>query len=102
MNKKSDTIDEYKSNLSLITAVSNAENIFNQAMSELQQIIDNSNFLEALKVINNKGLLPYTQLTAYFGWRKDYYIDYVLRLLCVNDEVGKSMRKAFRAYITID
>ncbi|HUM85097.1 MAG TPA: DUF4435 domain-containing protein [Lachnospiraceae bacterium] len=102
INKKSDSIDEYKANLSTIANVSNAEEIFNQTISELQKIVDDSNFLLALKVINNKGLLPYTQLPNYFGWKKDYYIDYVLLLLNINDESGQALRNAIKSFIVID
>lgn len=102
ISKKADSIDEYMSNLSLIATASNAEEIFNQTIGELQQIVDTSDFLAALKVINNKGLLPFTQLPNCFGWKKDYYINYILCLTSVNDESGQKLRNAFRNYILIE
>ena len=70
-------------------------------MKRLQHIIDNADYLGALKVINNKGLLPYTELSSCFGWKKDYYIDYVLRLLNVGDEMSIRLKNVFKEYIKI-
>ena len=41
------------------------------------KIIDEKDSIAALRVINNKGLLPFTNLTNAFGWKRQYYIDYV-------------------------
>lgn len=50
-------------------------------------------------MINNKGLLSYTKLPNKFGWKKDYYIDYVLLLLGKGDEVAEELKQVFRRYI---
>ncbi|HZK71951.1 MAG TPA: hypothetical protein VFD03_10635 [Clostridia bacterium] len=69
---------------------------------EIQNIIDKGDYLGALKIINNKGLLPHTKLTAYFGWKKDYYINYVLELLNSGDEEGNKLKEIFKKHIIID
>jgi len=102
INKNVNSIEEYTLNLSLILVVSNADEIYRQTLEELHQIIDSKDFLMALKIINHKGLLPSTSLTSSFGWKNDYYIDYVLSLLSINDEFGNELRKAFKEYIVIE
>ncbi|MCD8036886.1 MAG: hypothetical protein LUE88_05860, partial [Clostridiales bacterium] len=67
----------------------------------LRKIINDRNFDEALKIINNKGLLSYTTLPNEFGWKKDYYIDYVIRIAGVRDDTGERLRNVFREYINL-
>ena len=69
-------------------------------MKKLQDIVERENCLEALKVINDKSLLSYTKLPTFFGWKQNYYIDYVLRLIN-NDEDGRKLNDIFRCYIKI-
>lgn len=66
----------------------------------MNKIIVDRDYTMALKVINNKGLLPYTKLPNKFGWKTDYYIDYVLLLLEKNDEVGNRLKQIFRQHIS--
>lgn len=99
LNSSVATIDEYEANLSKISAISDAREIYNEEIGRMQSIVDNEDYMEALKVINHKGLLPYTQLTAKFGWKKDYYIDYVLLLIEKNDDIGSSLKQIFRQCI---
>lgn len=101
INDKVNSIEEYKNKISTIKDAVNIDEIYNQCINELKSIIDNRDFLEALKFINNKGLLPHTQLSNCFGWKKDYYIDYVLRLLDVGDETSVQLESAFRTYIRL-
>lgn len=102
INEKVDSIEEYKNNISTIIDSVNIDEIYNVCKQELNRIIDRRDFLEALKVINNKGLLPHTQLSNFFGWKKDYYIDYVLRLLNNGDETSIDLKSAFKTYIRLD
>lgn len=99
LNSSVATIDEYEANLSKISAISDTREIYNEEIGRMQSIVDNEDYMEALKVINHKGLLPYTQLTAKFGWKKDYYIDYVLLLIEKNDDIGSRLKQIFRQCI---
>lgn len=100
INKSVSTIEEYKLNLNELVSLDDVQSIYNQELEKLNKIIENNDYLEALKVINNKGLLPYTELPNKFGWKKDYYIDYVLLLLEKDDEVGNRLKQIFRKYIS--
>lgn len=100
MNKSVSTIEEYKSNLSELVLQTDLQSIYDQEIERMNKIIADRDYSMALKVINNKGLLPYTQLPNKFGWKKDYYIDYVLRLLERDDEVGNRLKQTFRQYIS--
>ena len=99
LNTSALTIDEYKNNLVGIVTISDVQVIYDQEIERLNKIIADKDYLMALKVINNKGLLPYTQLTSKFGWKKDYYIDYILLLIEKNDDTGKKLRRILRQYI---
>lgn len=102
INKKSETLEEYKHNISEISQLANIDNTYSEICIELKNIIDTKDYYEALKIINNKGLLPYTELTNIFGWKKDYYINYVLNLLNSSDETSKELHTVFKQYIPIE
>lgn len=102
INKKSVTLEEYKHNISEISQLANIDNIYSEICIELNNIIDTKDYYGALKTINNKGLLPYTELTNIFGWKKDYYINYVLNLLNSSDETSKELHTVFKQYVPID
>ena len=65
----------------------------------LSEIISEKDFMSALKIINDKGLLPDTKLPNEFGWKKEYYIDYVLKLVSKRDEIGNRLRENMRRYV---
>lgn len=69
-NKSVTSISEYVENLNSISSETNAMEVYNSVLNELQRIVDEADYLEALRVINNKGLLPYTGLSNSFGWKK--------------------------------
>lgn len=50
---------------------------------------------------SEKGLLPATNLSNKFGWKKDYYIDYVINLLSGTD-VSEKLCGVFRKYVNIE
>lgn len=102
INDKANSIEDYKNNISTIKDAVKIDEVYNECKHELTIIVENRDFLGALKVINNKGLLPYAQLSNFFGWKKDYYIDYVLRLLSMGDETSVDLKSAFKKYIRLD
>lgn len=102
MNKKTLSFEEYKLNLNNLVSVEDIESIYKEEINRLKKIIDDKNYLEALKVINNKGLLTYTGLPNKFGWKKDYYIDYVLLLLEKNNKISNNLKQIFKKYISND
>jgi ABC-type cobalamin/Fe3+-siderophores transport system ATPase subunit len=102
VNSKVDSISDYKNRISSIKDAVNIDEIHSSYLEEINKIIDERDFLSALKIFNNKGLLPYTQLSNYFGWKKDYYIDYVLGLLNIDDELSANLKEAFKTYIKLD
>lgn len=100
-NKAVSSIADYSSNLASIAGVAKAEEIYSEICVELQKIADESDYLGALRVINNKGLLHHSGLPAAFGWKRNYYIDYVLRLLGSNEQCAKDLVAAIRAHIPL-
>ena len=100
-NKSVASVSEYIKNLGAIVNEVNVEEVYNRALTELQKIVDESDYLGALRVINNKGLLQYTNLSNAFGWKKQYYIDYVLRLLNSDDDCSEDLSNAFKLYIQL-
>ena len=101
INKNFSTIDDYKATVGSIPKMVDVGLIYEQTRAALQKIIYDKNYLEALKFINNKGLLNVTGLPAAFGWRQDDYIAHVIRLLTV-DGVSEELVAVFKQYIKID
>ena len=93
------TIQLYRDVLDSMHNDLNAEAIYTQELEMIDSIIGNKNYMEALKIINDKGLLPYTALSNKFGWKKEYYIEYVLRILEIGDTTGQGLRTSIRRYI---
>ena len=100
-NKASETIEEYNQSLNGLSEKVNPNEEYNMVLNELKKIIEDKDYLAALKVINNKGLLPYTNLTNEFGWKKQYYIDYVIKLMESKDCISKDLCDVFRKYIPV-
>lgn len=101
-NKSVSSASKYADNLSTIAQVAKVEEVYNNTLAELRKIIEDSDYLGALRVINNKGLLPHTGLSNCFGWTKQYYIDYVLRLLgLTNDDCVEELKNAFKEYVPL-
>ncbi len=100
INKNFFTIDDYKATVGSIPKMVDVGLIYEQTRATLQKIIDGKNYLEALKFINHKGLLNATGLLAEFGWKKDYYIAYVMRLLS-SPSVSEELIAVFKQYIKI-
>ena len=101
-NQPTSTIEEYKASLDGVVDIVNPQEEYNKVREELQKIIDDKDYLAALKVINNKGLLPSTNLPNVFGWKKQYYIEYVIRLLESKDSVSEELCDIFREYVPVE
>lgn len=101
-NKASATIDEYKLSLDEMVNMVKPQEEYDKSCEELQKIIDDKDYLAALRVINNKGLLPYTNLPNAFGWKKQYYIDYVIRLIESKDSASEELCNIFREYVPVE
>lgn len=101
LNKAVSSIDEYKSNLNSLITEREVQNFYDEEIKILQKILEDKDYLSALKLINNKGLLAYTKLPNKFGWKKDYYIDYVLRLVGKKDDIGSQLKQVLCQYISI-
>lgn len=98
-NQSTGTIDAYKTSLDEIVDKVKPQEEYCKACEELQKIIDDKDYLAALRVINNKGLLPFTDLPNEFGWKKQYYIEYIIRLLESKDSTSEELCDTFREYI---
>lgn len=92
INVKSSTIDEYKNIICKVKDIK-VENIFNRYCDNINKILKEKDLIKALKIINNKGLLSYTKLSNCFGWKANYYVDYVIRLLNENVELKEILKK---------
>lgn len=101
ISRQSADLTEYQGQLQAVGQL-NVIEVYEQERSKLQQIIDASDYTAALRAINNKGLLPYTTLTTKFGWKKDYYIDYVIGLLRSTREEHQPLKEVFAQFIKID
>ena len=100
-NKTATNVNEYANNLNSIVSEAKVEETFSTIRDELKKIADEEDYLGALKVINNKGLLNDSGLPAAFGWKKNYYIDYVLRLLGSSEQEARILADAIKQCIPL-
>lgn len=100
-NQSTQTIDEYKTSLDEIVDKVKPQEEYSKACKELQKIVDDKDYLAALRVINNKGLLPFTNVSNAFGWKKQHYIDYVIRLLGTQDNTSEELCNIFKNYVSV-
>ena len=100
-NQSAETIDAYITSLDGIANKVKPKEEYSKVREELQEIIDDKDYLAALRVINNKGLLPFTNLPNEFGWKKQYYMEYVIRLLDTKDGTSEELCDIFRKYVSI-
>lgn len=101
-NVNVESMEGYKQIIQSIGQSIDIDNIYADVKRKLNEIIERSDFYEALKVINNKGLIPEIQLSNYFGWKKDRYIDFVLGLLSSGDNDGRAACAAIKQYISVE
>lgn len=64
-NQSTQTIDDYKISLDEIVYKVKPQEEYSKACKELQKIVDDKDYLAALRVINNKGLLPFTNVSQF-------------------------------------
>lgn len=100
-NQSTQTIDEYKTSLDEIVDKVKPQEEYSKACKELQKIVDDKDYLAALRVINNKGLLPFTNVSNAFGWKKQHYIGYVIRLLGTQDNTSEELCNIFKNYVSV-
>lgn len=101
INAKATSINEYKNNIASLQTSLNIDALYQEVKRELEEIVESKDYDKALKVINNKGLLPYTGLNSCFGWKKDFYIDYIIKLLDKSDSTSSRLAEVFRNYIKL-
>lgn len=101
INLRSKNVEEYESCLSNLTSILNVRKTFEENKLMIQKIIEDNDYLSALKVINDKGLLPFSNLPNAFGWKKDKYIDQVIIFTGQNNTIGEKLRNTFRSYISL-
>lgn len=58
-NQSTQTIDDYKTSLDELVDKVKPQEEYSKACKELQKIVDDKDYLAALRVINNKGLCLY-------------------------------------------
>jgi len=100
MNQKINKLNEYRSAVESIPQSADIDSTYKKVYSELSKIIEEQDYFKALKVINNKGLLPYTGVLDLFNGSKKVYIDYVMRLLS-SPSVSEELITVFKQYIKI-
>ena len=101
VNKKHNSIDSLKSEIQYISQNINLDEIYKMEIKNIEKIIKDKDYLQALKIINNKGLLNFTKLPSEFGWKADYYQNQVVNILCYDDEYGDRLKEIFKKYIKI-
>lgn len=100
LNEASDSIDKYIMCVNDLLSHLDIRKFYDECRGMLQRIINEKDYMEALRVINHKGLLSSTHLPGAFGWKKDYYIEQVLLFLDAKDS-GPGLREAMLKYVQL-
>lgn len=101
VNKKTDSIEQYRNNINSILDIIDLENEHYQSIEELKNIIENKDYYKALEKINDKGLFNHNGLKEIFGWDKKHYIEYILIWANASD-VSEELCNIFKNYVRID
>ncbi|HHX70818.1 MAG TPA: DUF4435 domain-containing protein [Gallicola sp.] len=99
LNKNIKEIDKLENNVKSLFDNLNIQEIYEQTINEFNQIIEHKDYIKALKIINNKGLLTYTSVPNYFGWKQKYFMEYAISLISSNSEDGNTLREELKKYI---
>lgn len=101
LDVKNSTIEEHLKVInSLPNALSSIEDTYRNFISKIETIIDHKDYLEALKIINNKGIIARSNICSLLGLgKKSDYINYVIRLL--NDR-NQNLIEVFKKYIPLE
>ncbi|OAA91239.1 DUF4435 domain-containing protein [Clostridium ljungdahlii] len=102
INNKALTIEEYEKNITSIESTLKVKDTYDLWINKIEEIIRKNDFYGALRITNNKGLLPSSGILSVLGWKKNYYIDYVLRLVDLNKQENDVIRNEFLKYINCE
>ena len=102
LTQHSENLQDYKTIINSLPTHIGLEAQYAECMNELQSIIDEQDYLKALRVINNKGLIAITGLSNQFGWTKDYYINQVLQFISSNDDDAKQLINIIKEYVSLE
>lgn len=100
-NYKINNINDYDTKIKNLQTEINVIDVYSKIILDIDSIIESKNYLEALKIINNKGLLPESGILSKIKLKKEVYIDTVIRLIRCNREEGKQIREILKNYIII-
>lgn len=97
----SSTIKEYLEVISsLPTTLSSIEETYENSIKEIETILAAQDYLGALQIINNKGLIPRSNICSLLGLgNKSDYINYVIRLL---NSKNQNLIQAFKKHIPLE
>jgi len=90
------TIAEFESSLSTFWEEFNVRDIYNEVLSEFQQLIDNTDYDGILKVFNNKGIIANSQVVPLcdLNTKNDAYLNYIISLLKKNNDGSERIKQA--------
>lgn len=100
-NCKAQNIDEYKEKIDMVQHKINVRDIYDRFISDIDKIIENKDYSNALKIINNKALIPSCGILSKTNMKKDNYIETIIRLIRSNKDEGKRIKGILNNYIQI-
>ena len=95
-NSEVKTLKEFQKGLSSFWTNFSVEEIYNEVLSEFQDLVDAENYEGILKVFNNKGIVRNSQVIPLcdLSTRKDAYLNYIIGLLKRKSEKSNNIKKA--------
>jgi ABC-type cobalamin/Fe3+-siderophores transport system ATPase subunit len=95
-NKAVKTIDDLENELTQFFITFKIKDIYTEVLNYFQELIDNKNYNEILKIFNNKGLVHNSQVIALcdLNTKNDAYLNYIIGILKLNNEKATRIKQA--------
>jgi hypothetical protein len=76
--------------------------LYQETSTKINRILENQDYSEALRLYNNKGLLP--QVSNLFGFQGNRLVDYIKRLILQkeNEKIIRALRNSLPELPTIN
>ncbi len=101
-NAKAIGEEKLKESLDQMVSTINLPCLYQETSTKINRILENQDYSEALRLYNNKGLLP--QVSNLFGFQGNRLVDYIKRLILQkeNEKIIRALRNSLPELPTIN
>lgn len=101
-NAKAIGEEKLKESLDQMVSTINLPCLYQETSTKINRILENQDYSEALRLYNNKGLLP--QVSNLFGFQGNGLVDYIKRLILQkeNEKIIRALRNSLPELLTLN